>query len=226
MTTHGFIVFDCDGTLVDTQAAIIAATKAAFADAGIEIAAHLNLQRLIGLPLEEVVSRIAPTLDKSEISVMADRYRAHYDLLSKDVTYESRLFTGIEEVVMDLRHAGNLIGIVTGKSRPGLYQVLDANGIFDLFDVLKTSEDGPGKPNPSLLLDAIRDTGSAASRTVMIGDTSFDMEMAVRANVMPLGVAWGYHEASELRQSGAINVADSAGEILAHVDTMMRTAHG
>ncbi len=213
MSGQGFVVFDCDGTLVDTQAAIVAATRAAFKDQGVQLPADINLQRLIGLPLEEVIVRLAPKLRAAEVIAMAERYRVHYAVISQDIAYESRLFDGIEEAVMALRRAGNLIGVVTGKSRSGLYRVLDANGIFDLFDILKAAEDGPGKPNPSVLNDAMREVDAVAERTLMIGDTSFDMEMAVRAGATPVGVTWGYHDVQELKEAGAVHIVDRARDI-------------
>lgn len=213
MSGQGFVVFDCDGTLIDTQAAIVSAIRAAFKDQGIQIPAGINLQRLIGLRLEEVIVRLAPRLRAAEVIRMAERYRDHYAVISQDIAYESRLFEGIEEAVMALRRAGNLIGIVTGKSRSGLYRVLDAHGIFDLFDILKTAEDGPGKPNPSLLNDAMREVKATAERTLMIGDTCFDMETAVRAGATPVGVTWGYHDVQELKEAGAVHIVDRAEDI-------------
>ncbi len=213
MSRQGFVVFDCDGTLVDTQAAIVAATRAAFKDQGVQLPADINLQRLIGLSLEEFIVRLAPKLRAAEVIHMAERYRDHYAVISQDIAYESRLFDGIEEAVMALRRAGNLIGIFTGKSRSGLSRVLDAHGIFDLFDIVKTAEDGPGKPNPSVLNDAMREVKAKPDRTLMIGDTCFDMEAAVRAGATPVGVTWGYHDVQELKEAGAVHVVERARDI-------------
>lgn len=213
MSNGVFVAFDCDGTLVDTLAVMEAGMRAAFEEESLELGEDVKMQRFIGLPLEEIIPRLISGLASSDITRVASCYRQHFIRLSADPAWQSQLFEGIEETLRELRSAGHVIGVVTGKSRAGLVHVLEASGISDLFDVLKTADDGPGKPDPTILKDAIREMGADPQLTMLIGDTSFDMKMAVRAGVVPLGVSWGYHDTQELWEAGAVAVVDNAREI-------------
>ena len=112
------------------------------------------------------------------------------------------------EVLDRLDEAGVLLGVATGKSRRGLEATLDRHGLLERFVNLKTSDDGPGKPNPTILQDAMREVGAERENTIMIGDTVYDISMAVNAQVKPIGVNWGYHATQELEAAGAAAILD------------------
>jgi phosphoglycolate phosphatase len=116
-----------------------------------------------------------------------------------------------------LGDGGLLLGVATGKSRRGLLATLDRHGIRDRFVTLKTADDGPGKPSPEILLDAMAEVGAAPHTTIMVGDTTYDIEMAIRARAMSIGVGWGYHSTEELKAVGAHRIAGGYGELPAMI---------
>ena len=136
--------------------------------------------------------------------------------------YSEPLFPGTLQLIETLSAAGYLLGIATGKARRGLDITLEQHGLTDLFITLQTPDTNPGKPNPGMLYAAMAETGVQARRTVMIGDTSFDMEMAVAANVAGIGVSWGYHATEELLVSGASKVIDHYDALPGLVEQLTR----
>lgn len=202
------IVFDCDGTLVDSQHFISASMQHAFAAAGREAPAFDAVRAVIGLSLDEAVARLAPDLDDDERVAMVRAYRDAFFELRTNGEPEP-LYPGCRECLLELHAGGDLLGVATGKGRRGLRAILEAHGLFDLFTTLKTADDGPGKPNPEILLLAMAECGVGPDRTLMVGDTTFDVELAVNAGIRAIGVDWGYHPASSLRAAGAVEVAES-----------------
>jgi len=206
-------VFDCDGTLVDGQHSIIASMSRAFAAHGLAAPAADAVRHVVGLPLREAIIRLLPDAAEADHTRLESGYVDAYSALRRNGAINDPLFPGAVETLDALDRAGWILGIATGKGRRGLLATLDSHGITGRFAILQTSDLGPGKPNPDMLLNAMSEAGAAPANTVMIGDTVYDMEMARRAGTMAVGVAWGYHPERELRRAGAHAVAQSFAEI-------------
>ena len=208
------VVFDCDGTLVDSQHAIIAATAFALGQEGLAMPPRQKVLGAVGLPVEIALKRHAPSADAEMLARIVDNYRAESVRLANQDDRGQIMFPGMEELVHWLGHEDNVfMGIVTMKSRRGLNRVVDAYGIRPFFQSLKSADDGPGKPAPDLLLDAMAELGTNATQTVMVGDTSFDMMMARAAGCYAVGVAWGYQSVEELEESGAHEIVNTPDEL-------------
>ena len=198
------VVFDLDGTLVDSQAVITEAMGLAFADLGLAPPVAGSVKRVVGLRLEEAIARLLGRQDENGlVEPLAERYReVFFDLRTRPEHLEP-LFPGAREALARLNQPDVLLAIATGKNRRGLLACLEYHEIGHQFAILKSADDGPGKPNPGILVDAMAEAGVAPDETVMIGDTTYDMTMAAEAAVRAVGVTWGYHEPDELEASGA-----------------------
>ena len=215
------VVFDLDGTLVDSQGVITEAMGLAFAGEGLEPPVAGSVRRVVGLHLDEAIARLLGDRGKeSLIAPLAQRYReAFFDLRTRPDHLEP-LFPGAREALARLNQPDVLLAIATGKNRRGLLACLDHHEIGHEFAILKTADDGPGKPNPGILVDAMAEAGVEPHETVMIGDTTFDMTMAAGAAVRAVGVTWGYHEPEELEASGAGALARSFDEMPAVLQSL------
>lgn len=201
-------VFDCDGTLVDSQHAIIAAMAAAFGAERLEPPEAKHVRAVVGLPLVEAIARLAPEVGDDGHGRLAGHYQDAFKELRIRPDHEEPLYPGTIEALDALESMGLLLGVATGKGRRGLDMTLARHGIEGRFVTLKTSDDGPGKPNPDMLHQAMGDVGASAADTVMIGDTTFDMSMAGAAGVAAIGVSWGYHSTDALREAGAVTLVE------------------
>jgi phosphoglycolate phosphatase len=207
------VVFDFDGTLVDSQHMIIAAMARAFTGLRLPPPADERVRRAIGLPLEQVIERLAPDEPMERRARLVELYKqAFFDLRQQPDHFEP-MFPGALAALDALTSAGLQLGIATGKGRRGLMFMVEKLGLADRFAVLQSADDAPGKPHPGMLLNAMAATGIDPSSTVMIGDTSFDMAMAVNAGVRGIGVAWGYHPADELARAGATTIVGRFDEV-------------
>lgn len=190
---------DLDGTLIDSQHHIVAAMAAAFRAESLLPPAAAKVREIVGLPLDQAIRRLAPEVRGLQLERVGQAYRdAYFDAKEVDGTAEP-LMPGARAALEALEAGGWLLAVVTGKSRRGLHEVLDAHGLLPRFVALKSADDGPGKPDPTVLLDAVRETGASPGRTVMVGDTVFDLGMARRARVAGIAVTWGYHELALLQ---------------------------
>ncbi len=206
--TH-LIVFDCDGTLVDSQHAIVEAMSIAFRNHDIVPPTAQATRRTVGLPIGEAISRLLPDGEEGRLDDVVAHYKEAAYILRQQPEHEEPLYPGVTEVLESLLAKGFQLGVATGKSRRGLQATLERHALSDHFVTLKTADDGPGKPNPDILQDAMSETGAAPETTVVIGDTTFDILMAVRARARAIGVAWGYHTPEELTATGAVHIAQS-----------------
>jgi len=211
-------MFDCDGTLVDSQANICLAMEDTFAVNGLTPPTRAATRRIVGLSLVEAMRVLLPDADGEAHHRLAHDYKEAYRARRADGRLdEEPLFEGMREALDALRNAGWLLGVATGKSDRGLAHVLDHHGLADLFMTLQTADRHPSKPDPAMLIAGMREAGAAAEHTAMIGDTSFDMAMGRAAGARAVGVAWGYHQPEELAGAGADVVATHARELLALV---------
>ena len=207
------VVFDCDGTLVDSQHAIVAAMARAFAEHDLAQPPAAAVRRIIGLNLDEAMAALAPEIDDARHHSLAEAYKAEFFRQRQSGEFTDPLYPGAMEILA-LAETGAMLGVATGKSQRGLRAVLDRHGLRARFATLQTADDAPGKPNPGMLLNAMAEAGACPEETVMIGDTTFDMTMARAANVAAVGVAWGYHEAQELDDAGAAAMVGEFGQLL------------
>ena len=210
-------VFDCDGTLVDSQAAIVTIMNQAFAAEGHPVPTDLEIRRTIGLPLMDAMALLAPGADDARVRRLTEGYRAFARSVQLKHDHHEPLFEGTRETLAHLAKAGWTLAVATGKGRRGLIATLTHHDMLERFLSLHTADDGPGKPDPTMLRNAMAFAGADPEDTVMIGDTSFDMRMAANAGVRGLGVVWGYHPREELVAAGAHAIADTyahLGELL------------
>ncbi len=206
MSDLRLVMFDCDGTLVDSQHVIFAAMNHAFDRHGMACPDMNAVRRVVGLGLVEAIEALMPALGREAHVALAESYKNAFGELRHDPLHAEPLFPGVREALAALADAGYLLGIATGKSQRGLASTLKLHGLGDLFVTLQTADDAPSKPHPGMLENALRVTGARASDTVMIGDTVFDIHMARNAGVHALGVSWGYHAPEELTEAGARHV--------------------
>ncbi|GGB26131.1 haloacid dehalogenase [Sphingomonas metalli] len=209
-----FAVFDCDGTLVDSQANICRAMDRTFVEAGLTPPPRAATRAIVGLSLTEAMRVLAPALEGSEHHRLALAYKhVYHQLRHDDALDDEPLFEGVATAIDALDAAGWLLGIATGKSDRGLAHVLARHGLTGRFVTLQTADRHPSKPDPAMILAAMADVGAKPEACAMIGDTSFDMAMAKAARVRAVGVAWGYHDREALIAGGADVIASSAGEL-------------
>ncbi len=207
-------IFDCDGTLVDSQANICLAMEDCFVRAGIEAPPRERTRRVVGLSLVESMQAILPEAEPDIHLTLAEDYKRAFQRLRGRGLVEEPLYDGIMELIDALEEDGWLLGVATGKSNRGLRLCLEHHGLHPRFLTLQTADRHPSKPHPSMIEQAMGDAGAAPETTLMIGDTSFDMAMARAAGVTAIGVTWGYHEAQELLAAGAHHIAAHPLEIL------------
>lgn len=212
-------LFDCDGTLADSQHAIVGGMRDAFAACGRDAPADKAIRAAIGLSLPRMIAALTPNGDPAEQSSLADAYRdAYFTHRTSAGAQPEPLFDGIRPALETLIAQGWQLGIATGKSQRGLVRLLDAHGILDLFSTLQTADCHPSKPDPTMALAAMAQTLVHPHHCVVIGDTGYDMAMARSAGARALGVAWGYHPVESLRAAGA----DAIVETPVHIpDTLM-----
>ena len=206
-------VFDCDGTLVDSQHSIIACMSAAFTAAGLAAPTAEAVRRVVGLPLAASVARLSPLLAAAECARVAELYKQAFTDMRSGAPIDEPLFPGVLELLDALAAEGVLLGVATGKGRRGLRITLEHHGLVGRFVTLQTADDAPGKPHPEMLRRAMAETGADPAATAMIGDTTFDILMALNAGTAAIGVGWGYHPPEELRAAGAHEVVDAAHEV-------------
>lgn len=214
-------VFDCDGTLVDSQANICRAMEACFIEHRLEPPSREAVRRIVGLSLVPAIAQLLPEAEADQHAAMADAYKRAFWAMRSDRTLDPEpLFDGVAEAIEALHAAGWLLGVATGKSDRGLSHILAHHGLTHRFVTLQTADRHPSKPHPAMLEAAMAEAGAAPEHTAMIGDTSFDIEMAVAAGTHPVGVAWGYHDADELHAAGARDVLTHARDLPALLDAL------
>jgi phosphoglycolate phosphatase len=215
------VIFDCDGTLVDSQHNIRASMAYAFAAHGLAVPTREAVLGVVGLSLPEAFALLAADRPAEVQRGLAAHYRDAFQA-GRLQRQEEPLYPGIRETVATLaaRH-GHVLGIATGKSRRGVARLFDREGWHLHFGTVQTADDHPSKPDPSMILRAMAEAGTGPADTVMIGDTSFDMEMAQRAGVGAIAVGWGYHAPDWLRGAGAHVVVEDGPGLLAAIDARL-----
>jgi phosphoglycolate phosphatase len=203
-TTLRLVIFDVDGTLVDSQSDILAAMGAAFAAVDQSLPDRQTVLGVVGLSLDVIFPVLVPDLPASAHQKMAQAYKdAYMDLRAQaGAAQSSPFYPGALEALRTLHDMPDvLLGVATGKSKRGLDKLIEGHGLDGLFVTQQVADFHPSKPHPSMILQAMAETGVTPQDTVMIGDTSFDMEMAAAAGVYGIGVGWGYHSYHRLEKA-------------------------
>ncbi len=200
------VVFDVDGTLVDSQQMIVDAMNAAMAAADLPPLPRASILSIVGLSLPVAVAALLPDVAPARHAQVVDGYRRSFQGLRQQV--EAPLYPGAQACLDALSQRDDLLlAIATGKSRRGLDAMIETYGWHRRFVSLQTADHHPSKPHPAMLEAALAEAGVAASRAVMVGDTEYDMQMASAAGLPDYGVAWGYHPAAQLGAAGAALIA-------------------
>lgn len=217
MSRQALVIFDCDGTLVDSAAMIVDTAQRAFTIAELRAPRREAVLAATGLSLPDFIAAVA---DEPLSPALRDRIVAAYRELFASYAHggpTGPLFPGIRACIDSLQAQGMLLGVATGKSRRGLNGVLAQHGLGDCFITLKTADDGPSKPHPEILHQAMSETGIDPDRTIMIGDSTFDMAMAVNAGVHGIGVSWGHQPVDRLIDAGAAQIVEDAADLLPRI---------
>lgn len=202
---YELLVFDWDGTLMDSEARIVTCLARAVADIGAEPRERRQFSDVIGLGLQEAVEKLYPGCDPAFVDTFAAAYREHF--LGDGVT-PSELFAGAREVLAGLSAAGYLMGIATGKSRRGLDRVLEETGLGGLFHATCCADESHSKPHPQMIEEVMTDLDTEPGRTLMIGDTEYDIMMAHNAGAAALAVSYGVHDLARLLELGPVGHID------------------
>lgn len=211
MKRYELIVFDWDGTLMDSAGAIVRAIQAACRDLGLPEPSNAQARHVIGLGLADALQHAVPDLPADRYPEMVERYRYHY--LSRD--HELALFAGVEAMIGDLSVAGHWLAVATGKSRIGLDRALGHSGLRDSFHASRCADECFSKPHPQMLQELMLEFGISPERTLMIGDTSHDIQMAANAGVDGLAVCYGAHTKEFLLEYAPLACLHSIDELSA-----------
>ncbi len=219
MTTPRLVVFDCDGTLVDSQHMIVAAMGHAFAAHGLAALPRQQVLSIVGLSLDEALFALIPHEEDAKRRRITQAYKEAFQHLRARPELAEPLFPGTREAIEAIAaREGMLLGIATGKSQRGLRHMLETHDLGKFFVTLQTADDAPSKPHPAMLEQAMREAGASPRDTVLVGDTSYDILMAVAAGTHALGVNWGYHGVNELTEAGAPQVLTHFDELASALD--------
>ncbi len=213
------VVLDCDGTLVDSQNGICEAMTHAFAGFGLVAPSREATLAIVGLSLPEAFAALAPETEGGLRAAMVERYKSAFLDIRRDPELHEPLFQGIAAAVEAFAAREDVVlGIATGKSRKGIDRLFAREGWANRFITVQTSDFHPSKPHPAMLQAAMAEAGVVPARTVMVGDTTFDMEMARAAGTGALGVGWGYHSVDALHRAGAHAVIGACHSLTEDVD--------
>jgi len=217
------VIFDCDGTIVDSQHAIVAAAVTAFEASGLAPPARADVLSIVGLSLHAAIERLAPEADERQRDVLVEGYKDAFQAARLARMHEDPLYPYARDIILALGARADLaLGVATGKSRRGVDILFERESLAPYFTTIQTADTHPSKPHPSMIHEAMAEAGAAAHETVMIGDTAFDIEMAAVAGVGAIGVDWGYHDVELLREAGADVIVSCWRDIPGAIDLVLR----
>jgi phosphoglycolate phosphatase len=203
-----FIVFDWDGTLMDSEAQIVSCIHAAIADLDLEPMSYDTVSNIIGLGLREAIDALVPGRDQQFHQAFVDAYRTHWFQSESSV-----LFDGVRATLDAVRESNFLLGVATGKARRGLDRVLNDTGLTAYFHATRCADEAPSKPHPQMLLDLMAALDVLPEETIMVGDTEYDMEMATNAGVAKVAVRSGVHSGERLNRHAPLVCLDRISEM-------------
>jgi len=212
MAPYQLIVFDWDGTLMDSEARIVASMQGAFRALGLEPPAPVAVRNVIGLGLDQAIATLLPDADADLRQRLIKPYRERF--LGNEQT-PTPLFEGAAELITDLHAAGHLLAVATGKSRAGLDKALRETGLGEWFHATRCADDTFSKPHPAMLLELMEQLGTAPAATLMVGDTEYDLEMARNAGVAAVAVGYGAHTPARLLALQPLTCAMSIADLRA-----------
>ena len=203
------IVFDWDGTLFDSTALIARCIQAACADVGAAVPSDKDANYVIGMGLVEALQHAAPGLPRERYPELGKRYRHHYFAKQHEIV----LFDGTLDMLAALRERNHWLGIATGKSRSGLDEALNSVQLKGVFHATRTADETASKPNPQMLIELMSEFGVDPERTLMIGDTTHDLQLAANAGTARVGVSYGAHDSAVFAEFEPLHVADSVANL-------------
>jgi phosphoglycolate phosphatase len=203
------LIFDWDGTLMDSAGVIVDSIQRACEDMGLDVPSVHASRQIIGLGLIQALQTLLPNLPADDYPRLVDHYRHHY--LGRDA--DIPLFAGVDAGIRDLRAGGFQLAVATGKSRAGLSRALQASGLGDLFSATRCADETHSKPHPAMVLELIEELDASPDRTLVIGDTGHDLLMAANAGVASLGVTYGAHAPDDLQPYLPLALIDSFHEV-------------
>jgi phosphoglycolate phosphatase len=209
VSRYDLVIFDWDGTIMDSTALIASCIQYACRDIGVAVPPERDAKWVIGLGLAQTLEHVAPGLDHQRSLELADAYRRHF--LARE--HEAPIFGGIPALLEELRSRGRLLAVATGKARRGLDRVLEASGLASRFDATRCADEGFPKPHPDMVLHLLEMTGVDPDRAVMVGDTTHDLELAANAGVDAVAVCYGAHDEEQLRRREARHYAASVEDL-------------
>lgn len=216
--TSKLVVWDIDGTLVDSRQTIFKSMQAAFAEVGLPPPPYEAVRQVVGLGLSEGIGVLLSRSEQAYVGPVTDAYIAGFRARLLQPDFIDPLYDGAAETLDRLRADGWKIAMATGKSRRGVETVIRMHGWADLFDSTHCSDDGPGKPHPAMVLEAMKALAVGPERTIVVGDTAHDMRMARSARAYAQGVSWGFHTAAEVQAGGADHTAHDFAELNRQLD--------
>jgi phosphoglycolate phosphatase len=207
---YPLIIFDWDGTLIDSQAHIIDSMRGAIADQGLEVPADDAIRHIIGLSLPVAIATLLPRIDDSRVQRIADGYRRHF---FRDSQRMGQMFEGVEDLVRDLHGRGHFLAVATGKGRRGLDMALQQTGLGKYFHITRCADETRSKPHPQMLEEILVDLDMSPRDAVMVGDTQYDLEMARNIGMDSLAVTYGMHDRELLQKSEPTYIIDDLAEL-------------
>lgn len=209
-TATKLVIFDIDGTLLDSQALILEAMAGAFATADREMPTRAEVLGIVGLSLPEAIATLVPGLDPAENAALVTSYKRSFLALreARGGEADAAMYPGARDMVHALSARGFVLSAATGKARRGLTHFLNSHGLSPLFTGTQSADDAPSKPHPGMVLNCLSATGVAPENAVIVGDTEFDMAMGLAAGVRRIGVDWGYHPRERVMRGGAEAIAE------------------
>ena len=221
MSNLRLVIFDVDGTLVDSQAMIFQSFTAAYEGCGLPVPARAEVMQHVGISLDQIFPRLAPDLDSVMHARLAAKYRETYFAIRQQQgdKVSSPFFPGARDTLDALKAQDwTLLAVATGKAKRGLDGMINGHDLHGYFQSLQSADDHPSKPHPSMIETCLRDTGVDAENAVMIGDTTFDMDMGRAAGVKTIGVSWGHHPAAQLN---ADLIVDDFDALIPAIDQLL-----
>ena len=207
------VLFDVDGTLVDSQAAIVECMQLTFEAHGRLVPDAGAVRGIIGLSLDHAIARLLGG-QPGDVAAMTAFYKDNWIAVQSRPELAARFFAGMRELIDVLAARDDLLlGIVTGKSRRGVDHLIETHGLQRHFQTRRTADDCPSKPHPAMVLECCSETGVSPGDAIVVGDTDFDVTMALAAGASAIGVGWGYHDAQALLDAGATCVAQTVDEL-------------